>query len=126
MFNTISVRWICINSHQLYAPITKRGIDWTSMPWFEVLAEDRFHLDIVVGDIGDINQPQCHKCTKWQKLLWEKREERHLWHCGWPMSPMSPTTMSPKYYPSSACIHYRYGKFWWWYVSRSNERCSNS
>jgi len=28
----------------------------------------------------------------------------HVWHCGWPMSPMSPTTMSPKYFPRDKCV----------------------
>ena len=52
------------------------------------------HLgDIVVGDIG---QPRYHKCTKKQKNIMKEKEERHFWHCGWPLSP---TTMSPKGYP---------------------------
>jgi len=38
--------------------------------------------DIVVGDIGDIGQPQCHTCTKKQKNIMKEKEERHLWHNG--------------------------------------------
>jgi len=34
--------------------------------------------DIVVGDIGDIDQPQCHTCTKKQKKIMKEKEERHL------------------------------------------------
>jgi len=52
--------------------------------------------DIVVGGIG---QPQCHKCIKKQKNIVKEKEERHLWHYGWPMSP---TTMSPIYFVTSA------------------------
>ena len=40
----------------------------------------------MVGDIGDIGQPQCHTCTKKQKNIMKEKEERHLWYCGWPMS----------------------------------------
>ena len=42
--------------------------------------------DIVVGDIGDIDQPQCHMCTMKQKNIVKEKKEGHLWHCGWPMS----------------------------------------
>jgi len=45
--------------------------------------------------VGDIGQPQCHTCTKKQKNIVKEKEERHLSHCGWPMSP---TTISPKCY----------------------------
>jgi len=31
--------------------------------------------DIVIGDIG---QPQYHKCTKWQKNHMKEKEKRHL------------------------------------------------
>ena len=34
--------------------------------------------DIVVRDIGDIGQPQCHTCTKKQKNIVKEKEERHL------------------------------------------------
>jgi len=34
--------------------------------------------DIVVGDIGDIGQPQCHKCVKKQKNIVKEKEKRHL------------------------------------------------
>ena len=40
----------------------------------------------MVGDIGDIGQPQYHKCTKKQKNVVKEKEERHLWHYGWSMS----------------------------------------
>jgi len=30
--------------------------------------------DIVVGDICDIDQPQCHKCTKKQKISWKRKK----------------------------------------------------
>jgi len=33
-----------------------------------------------------VNEPQCHTCTKKQKNIMKEKEERHLWHCGWPMS----------------------------------------
>jgi len=38
-----------------------------------------YHLDdiVVVGDTGDIGQPQCHKCTK--KPM-KKRENKVTWH----------------------------------------------
>jgi len=34
--------------------------------------------EIVVGDIDHIDQPQYHKCTKKQKNIIKKKEERHL------------------------------------------------
>jgi len=43
--------------------------------------------DIVLGDIVDIGKPQCHTSTMKQKNIVKEKEERHLWHCGWPMSP---------------------------------------
>jgi len=32
--------------------------------------------DIVVGNIGDIDQPQCHKCTKKQKKTCERDRKK--------------------------------------------------
>jgi len=32
----------------------------------------------VVGDIGGIDQPQCHMCTKKQKNIVKEKEEGHL------------------------------------------------
>ena len=52
--------------------------------------------DIVMGDIGDIDQPQCHTCTKKQKYC--ERERRQTLVTMWLANvTMSPTTMSPKF-----------------------------
>jgi len=45
--------------------------------------------DIVVGDIDDVDQPQCHKCTKNTKKLSERERRK----------PISLITMSLKCYP---------------------------
>jgi len=60
----------------------------------------KYFGDIVVGDIGDIDQPQCHKCLFSLSCTRFFYHFVHMWHCGWPMSP---TTMSPKCYPINWC-----------------------
>ena len=52
--------------------------------------------DIIIGDI--IN----HNVTSVQnkkKIIVKEKEKRHMWHCGWSMSPISPTTVSHKCHP---------------------------
>ena len=65
------------------------------------LSRGKYLGDIVVGDIGDIGQPQCHTCTKKQKNIMKEKVERHLWHCGWPMSQCH----QPQCHPSATPYH---------------------
>jgi len=50
--------------------------------------------------VGDISQPQCHKYTKKQKNIMKEKEERHLWHYGWPISQCHQPQCHPKDYPT--------------------------
>jgi len=41
--------------------------------------------------VGDIGQPQCHKCIKNKKTLGKRKKKSHLRHRGWPMSQCHPS-----------------------------------
>ena len=52
------------------------------------LGVSRYTIEKYLGDIvvGDIGQPQCHRCIKNKKTLRKRKKKSHLWHCDWPMS----------------------------------------